>query len=70
MKRNGRLRRIAMALVAAGLLVSSTGCVYEMLMSHLSSFTAGWVLREVTMPTTTETQCFRNGVEIDCSELQ
>lgn len=69
MKRHRRLSRIMMSLIAAGLLATSTGCVYELLMSHVSAFTAGWVLREATIPTTTETQCFRNGVEIDCSQL-
>ncbi len=57
-------------LAAVALLGTTTGCAEWLLGSHMVSFGAGWIARDFTMPTTTETLCYRNGVLIDCSEVQ
>ena len=64
-----RWRQIAVALLAAGLLTGSWGCNERFWASNVTSFSLGWVLRDLTMPIVTETVCYRNGVEIDCSEV-
>lgn len=56
-------------LMAVALLGTTTGCKEWLLGSHLASFGAGWALRDLTMPTTTETLCYRSGVLIDCADL-
>ena len=58
---------ILVAVVLAG---TTTGCTDWLLGSNVASFGAGWLLRHTTMPTTTETLCYRNGEPIDCSEAQ
>jgi hypothetical protein len=68
MKRKTRTR-LATCLVIAAPVAIVTGCVPYDLCSHGASFSLGWLLREWTMPTTTETQCYHNGVLTDCSEL-
>lgn len=60
-------RAIALTLLC-GLLTVNTGCIAAGLGYGLS-FGAGWLAGLLTAPTTTETICFRNGVQIDCSEL-
>jgi len=57
-------------LAAVALLGTTTGCTEWLIGSHWVSFGAGWIARDITMPTTTETLCYRNGVLIDCSEVQ
>jgi len=47
----------------------TTGCEQWLFGSHLAAFGAGWSLRDLTMPTTTETFCYRNGEPVDCPEL-
>ncbi len=61
--------RLIAALTAFVLLGTATGCEEWPLGSHLVTFGAGWLLRDCTMTTTTETVCYRNGEPIDCSEL-
>ncbi len=39
------------------------------LFSNFAAFTSGWILRDMTTSATTDTQCFRNGVLIDCSDI-
>ncbi len=57
-------------LLAAGLLLgASTGCTPWALVSNLASLGVGWALRDVTATTTTERQCYHNGVPVDCAEL-
>ena len=76
MKRQKQMKRHLTVLVACGLLAVGTGCNAWQLAaaaaaaSASASFGAGWLMGAITTPTTTETQCFRNGVQIDCSELQ
>jgi hypothetical protein len=66
-------RRVATWLMATllviALLGTTTGCEQWLIGSHLAAFGAGWALRDLTMPTTTETSCYRNGEPVDCSEL-
>lgn len=66
-------RRVATWLMATLLVVAllgmTTGCEQWLFGSHLAAFGAGWSLRDLTMPTTTETFCYRNGEPIDCPEL-
>lgn len=57
-------------LAAVALLGTTTGCREWLVGSHLATFGAGWLLRDLTMPTTTETFCYRNGELVDCSEVQ
>lgn len=67
-------RKITTWLVATlaviALLGTTTGCTRWLVGSHLASFGAGWLLRDLTMPTTTETLCYQNGELVDCSEVQ
>jgi hypothetical protein len=56
-------------LATALLVLTSTGCKERLWLSNAVSFGAGWLLRDITMPTTTETLCYRNGEPIDCSEV-
>ncbi len=66
-------RRITAWLVttlAAGVLLGSTGCNEMLPGSHMASFSAGWLVRGLTMPATTETLCYRNGELVDCSEVE
>ncbi len=69
MKRRITTKLVA-TLVAAALLGTTTGCNPLLLGSHWAAFGAGWLARDVTMPTTSETTCYSNGELIDCSELQ
>lgn len=66
-------RRITTCLIAAltayVLLGTTTGCKKWMVGSHVATFGVGWLLSDLTMPTTTETLCYRNGELIDCSEM-
>ncbi len=67
------MRRITTCLVATlmavALLGTTTGCREWLVGSHLASFGAGWLIRDLTIPTTTETLCYQNGELIDCSEV-
>lgn len=55
-------------LASAALLGTTTGCKEWLVGSHLTAFGAGWLARDLTMPMTTETLCYRNGELIDCAE--
>jgi len=57
-------------LAAVMLLTTSAGCNERFWLSNVASFSTGWLLRDSTMPTTTETLCYRNGELVDCSEVQ
>ena len=61
--------RVAVALLLAPLLSASTGCTEWLAIPNLISFGAGWLLREATMPTTVERECYQNGVLVDCGTL-
>jgi hypothetical protein len=61
--------RLTASLVAAVLLGASTGCTQWLVVSNLVSLGSGWLLRDLTMTTTTDTLCYRNGALVDCSEL-
>jgi hypothetical protein len=61
--------RLTVCLVAAVLLGASTGCTPWLVVSNLVSLGSGWLLRDLTLTTATETQCYRNGVLVDCAEL-
>ena len=38
-------------------------------LTNAAAFAAGWLARDVTFPTTTNTQCYRNGEAVDCGEI-
>ena len=57
-------------LAAVALFGTTTGCEEWLTGSHLASLSVGWLARELTMPTMTETLCYQNGEPIDCSEVQ
>lgn len=61
--------RAGVLLLAVCLMGAGTGCTEWLAVSHAASFTAGWLLRDVTMPTIVERQCFENGVLVDCGTL-
>lgn len=64
-------RKTLLGVVAAAALVAClVGCRPTTLASNALAFTAGWLTGSLTVPTTTDTICFRNGVQIDCAELQ
>ncbi len=61
--------RFAAVLLAVVLLGPATGCGERWLAANLVPFSAGWVLRDLTMPTTIERQCYQNGISVDCAEF-
>lgn len=65
-----RLSRILVSLLLLVALTTSTGCIEELVLGGTGLFGAGFVAGRATTPTTTTTQCYRNGELIDCSELQ
>ncbi len=64
-----RITTWLVAALAAVALLGTTGCTGWLVGSRLATFGAGWLLRDLTVPTTTETTCYRNGELIDCSEV-
>ncbi len=68
--RRGLKTWLVATVAAVTLLGATTGCTEWLVGSHLASFGAGWLLRDLTMFTTTETLCYRNGELIDCAEVQ
>lgn len=67
--RYGLRTRAVLLVMLAALGVTGVGCVEWLAASNLYSFVAGWELRGLTLPVTTERQCFQNGVEVDCATL-
>jgi hypothetical protein len=67
--KHGTGLRLTVGIVAAVLLGASTGCTPWLMVSNLVSLGGGWLLHDLTTTTTTETQCYRNGALVDCSEL-
>ncbi len=61
--------RVLVSLILLLLLPMNAGCVEGLVVPGLGLFGAGWVVGRLTAPTTTETQCYRNGEPIDCAEL-
>lgn len=68
MKRNLGFR-VAVVLLFGVLLGTSTGCFEWLAVSNAVSFGAGWLLRDVTIPTTVQRECYQNGVLVDCATL-
>ena len=64
-----RSGRILILLVAFTLLATGTGCDRTFRLANLASFSAGWLVGQLTTPITIDTVCYRNGELIDCSEL-
>ena len=65
MKQRKRLRAIV---TIVAMLTLSAGSELPLL-TYSASFSAGWLMGTLTAPRTTHTICYRNGVEVDCSEL-
>ena len=61
---------IVVALVTVAVIGPAMGCTQWLLATGAASFGAGWFLRDLTMPTTTETVCYRNDELVDCSEME
>jgi hypothetical protein len=61
--------RIAVVLLVGFLMATSTGCIECVAVSNAVSFGAGWLLRDVTLRTTVERECYKNGVLVDCVAL-
>ena len=68
MRRGSIARTIALA-VAAITIGASVGCHERILAANLLTMGAGWLLRDVTLTTTIERECYENGVLIDCADL-
>jgi hypothetical protein len=65
-----RLRkRVAVSVVLLFVVMGGTGCDGALFASHALSAVAGWLIGQATMPIQVETRCFRNGEEVDCTEL-
>ena len=62
-------RFLAISLITLALLAPAAGCLRGPMVTHAASFGAGWLIGAITTPRVTETTCYRNGVEVDCSEL-
>ena len=60
---------LVVTLATVVLLSTTTGCTKWLIGSYLTTFGAGWLARDLTMPTTTETLCYQNGELVDCSEV-
>ncbi len=69
MKQRKRLRAIVTIVAMLTLSAGSIGCIELPLLTYSASFSAGWLMGTLTAPRTTHTICYRNGVEVDCSEL-
>jgi hypothetical protein len=67
-RRNGA--PIMVMFAAAVFLSSVLGCTpWPFVSSQAVAFGLGWLARDLTGGTTSQTSCYRNGVLIDCSEL-
>jgi hypothetical protein len=64
-----RRKRVVVSVVLMFTAVGGAGCHSELLASHALSAAAGWLIGRTTTPVETETRCFRNGEEVDCTEL-
>ncbi len=62
-------RRLSVLVGAMLALLMTGGCARELVATYAATFGAGWILGSQTAPTTSQTQCFRNGELIDCAEL-
>ncbi len=68
--RRGNAARITVMLVAAALLSAVLGCTpWPFVSSQAIAFGLGWLARDLTGGTSSQTSCYRNGVLIDCSDL-
>lgn len=56
-------------LVAAALLVTTTGCSEFFIFSNAASMVTGWLLGSQAAAGNVERQCYQNGVLIDCADL-
>ncbi len=64
-----RLARHCLALALIALLSMSAGCNWTLLATNVASFAFGADAASHFTSVTTEYQCFRNGVQIDCGSL-
>ena len=69
MKKNARKTKTLALCMLVMLLVPLAGCFEVITATSAMSFSAGWLVGRVTAPTITQTQCFVNGVEVDCGSL-
>ncbi len=60
---------IALFAVFVSLLTLTAGCAEILFAGGLGTFGLGYLFGSATAPTVTNTQCFANGVEIDCANL-
>ena len=67
--RHSHTLKIGAVLLAAGLLVASTGCTKKFELVNGISFFSGLMVGINFAPTTVEQTCYENGVLVDCSEL-
>jgi hypothetical protein len=68
------MRRHVMQYVVAAILFAmvggSMGCLPSLFPTELPAFMAGWILRGLSIQSGNEgLTCFRNGVQVDCSEV-
>lgn len=63
------LYRSAAALLAFGALATCGGCSRWFATANALSFGAGWFLRDLTMQTVVERECYVNGELVDCADV-
>ena len=69
MMRNRRRKRVVVSAVLMVAAMGVAGCNSALLASHALSAAAGWLIGQTVTPMQTETRCFRDGQQVDCSEL-
>ncbi len=65
-----RFSKVLCSVALVSMLTMAAGCVEGLAAASLGLFGAGFAVGRITTPVTTDTQCFRNGEPIDCSELE
>lgn len=69
MARSAKRRRRATLAGLCALALLLPGCDVGALGGYAVTLGSGWLLGALTAPRVTETVCFRNGIQVDCSEL-
>jgi len=63
------IRTVAMVLIGVAILGTTVGCIPGWTASNVASFVGGWLAHSLVVPTVPTETCYRNGVQIDCSQL-
>jgi hypothetical protein len=66
--KNRKFKSSVLLLVVSGVLALGAGC-NELAAGGLTTFGLGFLVGRLTTPTTTQTECYVNGEQVDCSTL-